>query len=130
MGQLIVIVAMFALLWLFLIAPQRRRAQAQKELISGVEVGDEILTVGGVYGHVRAIDEEGELERRDRPRDAGPDGAARRRRGRPARRGRGRRGGGHGGRGGRESVGSAGSGSAPKFEPNGQSGSYPTSLRQ
>ena len=62
MGQLIVIVAMFALLWLFLIAPQRRRAQAQKELISGVEVGDEILTVGGVYGHVRAIDEEGELE--------------------------------------------------------------------
>jgi preprotein translocase subunit YajC len=62
LGQLIVIVAMFALLWLFLIAPQRRRAQAQKELISGVEVGDEILTVGGVYGHVRAIDEEGELE--------------------------------------------------------------------
>ena len=62
MGQLIVIVAMFALLWLFLIAPQRRRTQAQKELIAGVEVGDEILTVGGVYGHVRAIDDEGELE--------------------------------------------------------------------
>lgn len=61
MGQLIVIVAMFALLWLFLIAPQRRRAQAQKQLIEGVEVGDEILTVGGLYGHVLAIDEEGEL---------------------------------------------------------------------
>ena len=62
MGQLIVIVAMFALLWLFLIAPQRRRSQAQKALIEGVEVGDEILTVGGVYGHVRAIDDDGELE--------------------------------------------------------------------
>ena len=56
MGQLIVIVAMFALLWVVLILPQRRRAQAQRELLASVQVGDEILTAGGVYGHVRAID--------------------------------------------------------------------------
>jgi preprotein translocase subunit YajC len=62
LGQLIVIVAMFALLWLFLIAPQRRRAQAQKQLLASVKVGDEILTVGGLYGHVRAIDEDDDLE--------------------------------------------------------------------
>lgn len=63
MGQLIVIVAMFALLWLFLIRPQRRRAQAQRELLASVEVGDEILTVGGLIGRVRsAQDEELELE--------------------------------------------------------------------
>lgn len=61
MGQLIVIVAMFALLWLFLIMPQRRRSQAQRELIASVRVGDEILTVGGLYGHVRAIDEDDDL---------------------------------------------------------------------
>jgi preprotein translocase subunit YajC len=54
LGQLIVLVAMFALLWLFLIAPQRRRAQAQRELVSNVEVGDEILTVGGLIGRVRS----------------------------------------------------------------------------
>jgi preprotein translocase subunit YajC len=53
---------MFALLWLFLIAPQRRRAQAQKQLLASVKVGDEILTVGGLYGHVRAIDEDDDLE--------------------------------------------------------------------
>ena len=58
MAQLIVIVAMFALLWLFLIAPQRRRAQAQRELIGSVEVGDEILTVGGLIGRVRAAQDE------------------------------------------------------------------------
>jgi preprotein translocase subunit YajC len=62
LGQLIVIVAMFALLWLFLIAPQRRRAQAQKQLLASVKAGDEILTVGGIYGHVRAIDEDDDLE--------------------------------------------------------------------
>ena len=58
MGQLIVIVAMFALLWVFLIMPQRRRAAAQRELLSSVAVGDEIVTVGGLIGHVRSADGE------------------------------------------------------------------------
>ena len=58
MGQLIVIVAMFALLWLFLIRPQRSRAQAQRELLASVEVGDEILTVGGLIGRVRSAQDE------------------------------------------------------------------------
>jgi preprotein translocase subunit YajC len=63
LAQLIVLVAMFALLWVFLIMPQRRRAQAQRELLASVEVGDEILTVGGLIGHVRsAQDEELRLE--------------------------------------------------------------------
>jgi preprotein translocase subunit YajC len=62
LAQLIIIIAMFALLWLFLIAPQRRRSQAQRELLASVKVGDEILTVGGLYGHVRAIDEDDDLE--------------------------------------------------------------------
>jgi preprotein translocase subunit YajC len=52
LAQLIVIVAMFVLLWLLFIRPQRQRAQAQQQLVSGVEVGDEILTVGGIYGTV------------------------------------------------------------------------------
>lgn len=60
MAQLIVIVAMFALLWLFLIAPQRRRMQDQRKLIQGIDVGDEILTVGGIIGRVRA--EQGDEE--------------------------------------------------------------------
>ena len=63
LAQLIVIVAMFALLWLFLIAPQRTaRAGPAASCSTSVEVGDEILTVGGLYGHVRAIDEDDDLE--------------------------------------------------------------------
>ena len=61
MPQLILIVAMFALLWLFLIRPQRARAQAHRELVTKVDVGDEILTVGGLYGSVIEIDEDEEL---------------------------------------------------------------------
>jgi preprotein translocase subunit YajC len=55
LGQLIVIVAMFALLWLLLIRPQRKRQVEQQELQSSIEVGDEVLTVGGFYGHVREL---------------------------------------------------------------------------
>jgi preprotein translocase subunit YajC len=55
LGQLIVIVAMFALLWLLLIRPQRRKQVEQQQLQASIEVGDEILTVGGFYGHVREL---------------------------------------------------------------------------
>ena len=61
MPQLILIVAMFALLWLFLIRPQRARAQAHRELVTRVDIGDEILTVGGIYGNVIEIDEDDDL---------------------------------------------------------------------
>jgi preprotein translocase subunit YajC len=61
LAQLILIVAMFALLWLFLIRPQRARAQAHRELLTRVDVGDEILTVGGLYGNIVAIDEDDDL---------------------------------------------------------------------
>jgi preprotein translocase subunit YajC len=60
-GGLIVLVALFALFWLFVIKPQRRRMQAQRELHSAVAVGDEIVTMGGLLGYVRAVDEEDDL---------------------------------------------------------------------
>lgn len=61
MGSLIILVAMFALLWVLLIRPQRKRQQEQQALLSSVDVGDEVLTVGGLYGIVREIDEEDDL---------------------------------------------------------------------
>jgi preprotein translocase subunit YajC len=60
-ASLILIVALFALLWLLLIRPQRQKQAEQQRLIESVEPGDEILTVGGLYGIVEEIDEEGDL---------------------------------------------------------------------
>ena len=57
-GGLIVLVALLALFWIFLIRPQRRRLHEQRELHDSVAVGDEIVTIGGLIGHVRDIDEE------------------------------------------------------------------------
>lgn len=61
MGQLIIIVALFVLLWLLLIRPQRKRQLEQQQLHASLEVGDEVLTVGGLYGHVREILDEDDL---------------------------------------------------------------------
>ena len=61
MASLILLLAMFVLLWVLLIRPQRRRQQEQQRLLSSVEPGDEVLTVGGLYGIVRDIDEEDDL---------------------------------------------------------------------
>jgi preprotein translocase subunit YajC len=61
LATLILLAAMFVLLWVLLIRPQRRRQHEQQQLLSSVEPGDEVLTVGGIYGIVHGIDEEDDL---------------------------------------------------------------------
>lgn len=55
---LIPIVVLLALAWIFLVVPQRRRQRAQAQLLEGLEPGDEVLTSGGLLGHVRAVGED------------------------------------------------------------------------
>jgi preprotein translocase subunit YajC len=55
MAVLIVIVALLVLMWLLLIRPQRRRQAEQQELLSNLQVGDEIVTAGGIYGRIEEI---------------------------------------------------------------------------
>ena len=58
MGYLIIIVVLFAAMWLFLVRPQRRRQLEQAQLQDSLEPGDEILTAGGIHGTVREIEDE------------------------------------------------------------------------
>lgn len=60
-GTLILLAAMFALLWVLLIRPQKRKQAEQQQLLASIEPGDEVLTVGGIYGIVQEIDEDDEL---------------------------------------------------------------------
>jgi preprotein translocase subunit YajC len=60
-ATLILLAVMFGLLWLFLIRPQRQRQMQQQRLLQSVEPGDEVLTVGGLYGIVQEIDEDDDL---------------------------------------------------------------------
>lgn len=51
------------MLYLLLIMPQRRRARAQERMLSELKTGDEVVTVGGLFGKVKAHEgEKVELE--------------------------------------------------------------------
>ena len=58
MSFLIVLVVLFAVMWLFMIRPQRRRQAAQQALLEQVAPGDEVITAGGMYGTVSDVDDE------------------------------------------------------------------------
>jgi preprotein translocase subunit YajC len=63
MAELIPFVLLLGLMWFLLIRPQQARLRKQRELISSVEVGDVVLTAGGVIGTVRVLtDDELRLE--------------------------------------------------------------------
>ena len=61
MASLIILLAMFVLLWALLIRPQKAKQQRQQAMLSEIDPGDEILTVGGIYGIVQEIDEDDDL---------------------------------------------------------------------
>jgi preprotein translocase subunit YajC len=49
---------MVVIFYFLLIRPQRRRAMVQRDLAESLGVGDEVVTVGGMFGTIRAVDDE------------------------------------------------------------------------
>jgi preprotein translocase subunit YajC len=49
---LIILLIGFVIMWAVIILPQRRRAAAHERMVSALEVGDEIVTAGGLHGRV------------------------------------------------------------------------------
>jgi len=58
-GSIFIFIALMGLLlWLLLIRPQRQQARRHQEMLSSLKVGDEVVTAGGIYGEVTAIDDD------------------------------------------------------------------------
>lgn len=55
--QLFFPILIFAVFWLLLIRPQQQRQKAQRELLGALKVGDEVVTIGGIYGTVVELSE-------------------------------------------------------------------------
>ncbi len=58
MSSLIFLPILAVVFYLLLIRPQQRRASQQKRLLSSLSVGEEVVTAGGVFGTVTALDSE------------------------------------------------------------------------
>jgi preprotein translocase subunit YajC len=55
---LLIIVIAFGFLYFVLLRPQRRRRVASEEMFASLEVGDEVVTAGGIFGTITALDED------------------------------------------------------------------------
>ena len=58
MFQYLFILVLLALVWFMLIRPQRRRQHEAQRLLESIGVGKEIVTAGGLYGTVTAIEDD------------------------------------------------------------------------
>ena len=54
-GGLLLIVVAFAFLYFVLVRPQRRRQQQSQQMLSSLQVGDEVVTAGGIYGRITEL---------------------------------------------------------------------------
>jgi preprotein translocase subunit YajC len=55
LSPLIFFAGMLVLFWLLIVLPQRRRRQRQTAMLAELAAGDDVITVGGLYGSVRDV---------------------------------------------------------------------------
>jgi preprotein translocase subunit YajC len=55
---LISLVLMVAIFYFLLIRPQQRRVRQQRQLVDSLRVGDEVITIGGMFGTILDMDDE------------------------------------------------------------------------
>ena len=60
-GSLLFLVILFAVFWFLLLRPQKKRVQQHRQLIDSLENGDEIVTIGGVFGRIESL-RDGDLD--------------------------------------------------------------------
>lgn len=58
LANLIFLAFLIVIFYFMLIRPQKRRVEQHRRLISSIGIGDEVVTVGGMYGIVGSMGED------------------------------------------------------------------------
>ena len=56
--MLLPMVLIFGIMWFVMIRPQRKKQKEEEKMRNNIQIGDEILTIGGFYGRVVSIKED------------------------------------------------------------------------
>ncbi|WP_320175879.1 preprotein translocase subunit YajC [Maridesulfovibrio sp.] len=56
LGSFLPLILMFAIFYFLLIRPQQKKAKEHKAMLDAIQRGDRVLTAGGIYGRVTAVD--------------------------------------------------------------------------
>lgn len=59
--QIIFLVGMILVFWLFFIRPQAKKAKEQKKFIENLQKGEKIVTIAGIHGKIQQVNEDGTL---------------------------------------------------------------------
>ena len=57
-GMIIYLVVMVAIFYFLLIRPQKKRQRAMQNMLDALQVGDKVVTAGGIIGKVYSIKED------------------------------------------------------------------------
>lgn len=56
-SMIAMMVAMFAIVYFFMIRPQNKKQKEIQKFRNALAVGQDVITIGGIYGTVKSIDE-------------------------------------------------------------------------
>lgn len=59
MPTVVMMVALFAIVYFFMIRPQNKKQKEIQNFRNALQVGQEVVTIGGIHGTVKSIDEAG-----------------------------------------------------------------------
>lgn len=59
--QFLPLIAIVVVFYFFMIRPQMKKAKEQKKYIEALKKGDKILTIGGIYGKIHEVKEDGTM---------------------------------------------------------------------
>ena len=56
MSMILMMVAIFAIMWFFMIRPQQKKQKEIQQFQNSLQEGTQVITGGGIYGTVKSID--------------------------------------------------------------------------
>ena len=57
-GIFVFLIVIFALFYFVMIRPQRKRQKEQQQMMAGLQKGDRVMTIGGIYGTIDSLSED------------------------------------------------------------------------
>lgn len=62
MVSLLFFAGMIVVMWLFMIRPQTKKAKLQKEFINNLHEGDKVITIAGIHGKIKKINDNNTIQ--------------------------------------------------------------------
>lgn len=57
-GTIILMVLLFVIMYFMMIRPQKKKQKEEQEMRDAIQIGDEITTIGGIFGRVVTVKED------------------------------------------------------------------------